>query len=120
MDPVPPPSDSYAELLEQVLAPLLADFQESFERGLVLLRHCPERVLNQADQEELRRRLDQGLAGLAAARVLRQAAPTPMALDMATIAPWHQLVVDVWSLSAALRAAGVVVPPSAVVVPPSP
>jgi hypothetical protein len=32
-----------------------------------------------------------------------------MALEMATIAPWHQLVVEVWSLSAALRAAGVVV-----------
>jgi hypothetical protein len=26
---------------------------------------------------------------------------------MATIAPWHQLVMEVWSLSAALRAAGI-------------
>ena len=120
MDSAPPPSDSAAELLEQVLKPLLADFQESFERGLVLLAHCPERVLSADGQVSLRHRLEQGLAGLAAARVLRQAAPTPMALDMATIAPWHQLVVEVWSLSAALRAAGVVVPPSAVVVPPSP
>ena len=47
---------------------------------------------------------------LAAARALRQAAPTPMALEMATIAPWHQLVLEVWSLSAALRAAGVTLP----------
>jgi hypothetical protein len=53
--------------------------------------------------------LEQGLAGLAAARLLRQATPAPMALEMATIAPWHQLVVEVWSLSAALRAAGVAV-----------
>jgi hypothetical protein len=121
MDPVPPPSDSAAELLEQVLAPLLVDFQESFERGLVLLAHCPAAVLAEPQQAELRERLEQGLAGLAAARMLRRAAaPTPMALDMATIAPWHQLVVEVWSLSAALRAAGVAVPPSAEVVPPPP
>ena len=121
MEPVPPPpSDSAAELLEQVLAPLLNDFQESFERGLVLLAHCPEAVLAEPRQGELRGRLEQGLAGLAAARMLRRAAPTPMALDMATIAPWHQLVVEVWSLSAALRAAGVGVPPSTVVLPPPP
>jgi hypothetical protein len=29
-----------------------------------------------------------------------------MALEMATIAPWHELLVEVWSLSSALRAAG--------------
>jgi hypothetical protein len=33
-----------------------------------------------------------------------------MALEMATITPWHELVVEVWSLSAAMRAAGVVMP----------
>jgi hypothetical protein len=105
----PPPPDSAAELLEQVLAPLLRDFQESFERGLVLLDHCPDRVLQTSARQALRIRLEEGLAGLAAARLLRQATPAPMALEMATIAPWHQLVVEVWSLSAALRAAGVVV-----------
>jgi len=112
MDPALPPPDSAAELLEQVLTPLLADFQGSFERGLVLLQHCPDTVLGAPERTALRRRLQEGLAGLAAARSLRQAAPTPMALDMATIAPWHQLVVEVWSLSAALRAAGVALPPA--------
>jgi hypothetical protein len=33
-----------------------------------------------------------------------------MALEMATITPWHELLVEVWSLSAALRAAGIKVP----------
>lgn len=103
----PSPSDTAGELLEQVLTPLLADFQESFERGLVLLEHCPDRVLEEAQRQDLRGRLQEGLAGLAAARLLRRAAPAPMALDMATINPWHQLVVEVWSLSAALRAAGI-------------
>jgi hypothetical protein len=103
----PFPSESAGELLEQVLAPLLDDFQQSFERGLVLLAHCPDRVLTEAERADLKARLDQAQAELAAARALRQAAPTPMALEMATIAPWHQLVLEVWSLSAALRAAGI-------------
>jgi hypothetical protein len=106
----PSPSESAGDLLEQVLAPLLDDFQQSFSRGQVLLAHCPDRVMGQAERAELKARLDRCQAELAAARALRQAAPTPMALEMATIAPWHQLVLEVWSLSAALRAAGVALP----------
>ncbi|MFM7267467.1 MAG: DUF2605 family protein [Cyanobium sp.] len=103
-------ADSAGALLEQLLSPLLVDFQESFTRGLLLLDHCPEAVLTEPQQQALRQRLEEGLAGLAAARVLRQATPAPMALDMATIQPWHQLVVEVWSLSAAMRAAGAAMP----------
>ena len=98
------------QLLDQVLNPLLADFEETFARGLQLLAHCPDRVLHAADRAALRQRLLEAQAGLRAARALRAAAPTPMALDMATIQPWHELVVEVWSLSAAMRAAGVVMP----------
>jgi hypothetical protein len=105
-----PSPESAGELLEQVLAPLLDDFQQSFSRGQMLLQHCPDRVLPEAGRSELKDRLDRAQAELAAARALRQAAPTPMALEMATIAPWHQLVLEVWSLSAALRAAGVTLP----------
>jgi hypothetical protein len=98
------------QLLDQVLNPLLTDFQESFDRGLLLLDHCPDRVLQPNQQATLRQRLLQARAGLSAARALRAAAPAPMALDMATIQPWHELVVEVWSLSAAMRAAGVAMP----------
>ena len=76
----------------------------------MLLAHCPDRVLSEVERAELKARLDRAQAELAAARALRQAAPTPMALEMATIAPWHKLVLEVWSLSAALRAAGVALP----------
>jgi len=106
----PSPPEWAGDLLEQVLAPLLDDFQQSFSRGQVLLAHCPDRVLSEVERAELKARLDRAQAELAAARALRQAAPTPMALEMATIAPWHQLVLEVWSLSAALRAAGVALP----------
>lgn len=111
MDPTPsashPGAAGEGALLEQLLEPLLADFGASFERGLDLLAHCPNRVMEGDARERFRQRLLQARAELAAARALRSATPAPMALDMATISPWHALLVEVWSLSAALRAAGV-------------
>ncbi|MFN7898214.1 MAG: DUF2605 family protein [Synechococcaceae cyanobacterium] len=101
-----PLPDSAGELLDQVLNPLLDDFQQSFERGLELLDRCPDRVLNSHARDDLRQRLQRAQAELQAARALRAAAPAPMALDMATISPWHALVLEVWSLSASLRHAG--------------
>ena len=97
--------DSAADLLDQVLNPLLDDFQESFERGFILLQACPEAVLSTSLQNDLRRRLELASAELRSARALRQAAPIPMALDMKVIQPWHQLVLEVWALSAARRRA---------------
>jgi hypothetical protein len=104
----PLPADA-AGLLESLLTPLLEDFDASFRRGLQLLDLCPERVLPAPARTDLRQRLLQAQAELRAACALRAAAPVPMALDMAAIAPWHALLVEVWSLSAALRAAGIAV-----------
>ena len=106
MTSTPPPADA-AGLLESLLNPLLEDFDTSFHRGLQLLELCPDHVLSESARDTLRERLQVSLAELQAARALRAAAPVPMALDMAAIAPWHALLVEVWSLSAALRAAGV-------------
>ena len=101
------PPDTPGELLNAILEPLLDDFAGSFERGFLLLEHCPDSLLDGAGRRSLRERLEQARAELAAARALRSAAPAPMALDMATITPWHRLVVEVWSLSASMRALGI-------------
>ena len=95
-----------AALLEEVLTPLLQDFADSFAHGQRLLMHCPEQVMAAERQEVFRQRLTEAQGQLGAARALRAATPAPMALEMATIAPWHELLVEVWALSAALRAAG--------------
>lgn len=102
-----PLPDSAAQLLDGLLEPLLEDFATSFNRGLYLLNHCPERVMGSSRQQQFLGRLETAQRELAAARALRAAAPTSMALEMATISPWHDLVVEVWTLSAALRRAGV-------------
>jgi hypothetical protein len=107
MVPAPSPPDPTGPLLEEILVPLLQDYAESFDRGLLLLDHCPEAVLSLAEQHQLRVRLEEARRSLAAARALRAAAPSPMGLAMETITPWHRLVVEVWGLSARLRAVGI-------------
>jgi hypothetical protein len=107
MVPAPSLPDPTGPLLEEILVPLLQDYAESFDRGLLLLDHCPETVMATPEQETLRQRLEEARLSLAAARSLRAAAPKPMGLSMETITPWHRLVVEVWSLSAKLRAIGI-------------
>ena len=107
MESAPSLPDPTGPLLEEILVPLLQDYAESFDRGLLLLEHCPETVMVAGEQADLRQRLDEARRSLAAARALRAAAPKPMGLAMETITPWHRLVVEVWSLSAKLRAIGI-------------
>lgn len=103
-------AESAGVLLDQLLGSLLADFEFWFERGLVLLEHCPPEVMGVPEREHLAERLHAARRELVAARALRGAAPAPMALDMEAMAPWHRLVLSVWNLSSALRQAGVPLP----------
>ena len=105
-----PEPESPGVLLDQLLGSLLDDFSSWFDRGLLLLDHCPDAVMPPAQQQILRQHLLQARKELSAATSLRQAALIPMALEMETLAPWHQLVLSVWNLSAALRQHGVSLP----------
>ncbi|MFM7634611.1 MAG: DUF2605 domain-containing protein [Cyanobacteriota bacterium] len=107
---LPPGSPPGGELLDQLLGSLMGDFRFWFARGLVLLELCPDHVMAPEQRASLAAELQQGQRALQAANSLRQAAPTPMALEMETLTPWHQLVLQVWNLSAALRLAGVALP----------
>ena len=107
MDRSSPAPDS-GQLLEELLDSLLADFQFWFRRGLQLLELAPDSLVPPSEQRRLGTALTTALAELAAARALRRASPCPMALDMDAMAPWHQLMLRVWSLSSLLRQAGVV------------
>lgn len=111
MDPSETPTPKAAgELLDGLLGSLLGDFRFWIERGTVLLAHCPDHVMPPEARALLAEQLDQASKELAAASSLRQAAPSPMALEMATLAPWHRLVLEVWGLSAKLRLAQVPLP----------
>jgi hypothetical protein len=103
-------SEQAGALLDGLLGSLLSDFRFWFERGQVLLEHCPDQVMPQQARLDLAEQLAQASLELAAASSLRQAAPTPMALEMGTLAPWHKLVLEVWGLSARMRMAQVPMP----------
>ena len=45
-------------------------------------------------------RLDEGLRAIEATRALVSASPEAMAVSMDAMAPWHQLVMEVWALAA--------------------
>ena len=107
MDRSPPAPDS-GQLLDELLDSLLADFDYWFGRGLQLLELAPDSLLPPSEQRRLAAALTSALSELAAARALRKASPCPMALDMDAMAPWHQLMLRVWSLSSLLRQAGLV------------
>ena len=88
------------DLLGSLLASLLADFDHWFSRGQALLEQCPDSVLSPGDRLELAERLDNGKRSIAATRSLLQASSEPVAVSMKAMAPWHQLVMEVWALSA--------------------
>lgn len=106
-----PESGSDAALLEQLLGSLLVDFRIWFERGLLLLDLCPDAVMPADQRQALGDDLEEARKELQAAVALRGATPAPMALSMETMAPWHHLMLRVWSLSARLRRHGVELPP---------
>ncbi|NDF61582.1 MAG: DUF2605 family protein [Synechococcaceae bacterium WBB_3_034] len=113
--PAPQPSGAAspqepAALLDQLLESLFEDFVFWFERGLLLLEHTPEPLLPPGERNGLRHDLQEGLRAIAAARALRGACSAPMAVDLEAMAPWHRLMMRVWSLSSLLRAAGVALP----------
>ena len=88
------------DLLGSLLASLLADFDHWFTRGEALLEQCPDSVLSPGDRLELAERLADGKRSIAATRSLLQASSEPVAVSMKAMAPWHQLVMEVWALSA--------------------
>lgn len=104
-------SDEAGALLDQLLDPLLDDFALWFERGRVLLEHCPDAVMPAPERRAMAEELETSTKALVAARCLRAAAPVSMALDLQAMAPWHRLVMRCWALAARLRQAGVALPP---------
>ncbi len=110
MSAAPSPSESGADLLDHLLGSLLDDFRIWFARGETLLDCCPDAVMARDEREQLRAQLHTACRELAAASALRGATSAPVALSLDTMAPWHQLVMRLWGLSARLRAQQVPLP----------
>jgi hypothetical protein len=110
MSAAPSPPEPGADLLDHLLGSLLDDFRIWFARGETLLDCCPDGVMSIEEQQKLRAELQEASRELAAASALRSATSAPVALSLETLAPWHQLVMRLWGLSARLRAQQVSLP----------
>ncbi|QNG26893.1 DUF2605 family protein [Synechococcus sp. HK01-R] len=92
-------------LLESLLDSLLKDFSHWFQRGEELLAVCPDLVMASEERAVMAARIEEGRKAIAATRALVDASPTAMAVSMEAMAPWHQLVMDVWALAARISQA---------------
>ena len=110
MSAAPSPPEPGADLLDHLLGSLLDDFRVWFARGETLLDCCPDGVMSIEERQMLRAELHEASRELAAASALRSATSAPVALSLETLAPWHQLVMRLWGLSARLRAQQVRLP----------
>ncbi|MFN4866345.1 MAG: DUF2605 family protein [Cyanobium sp.] len=112
MSAVPSPDhpESGADLLNHLLGSLLDDFRIWFDRGDTLLDCCPDVVMSAEERQQLREAIAAASRELASASALCNATTAPVALGLETLAPWHQLVMRLWGLSARLRALQVPLP----------
>ena len=101
-----PSRDAEADaLLESLLESLLNDFSHWFNRGQELLAVCPDEVMAPNQRQAMEARLEDGRKAIAATRALVAASPRAMAVSMEAMAPWHQLVTEVWALAARISRA---------------
>lgn len=82
------------EMLRQLLQPLLEDFIYWFDRAQKLLSTESLDFLDDADQKKLLDRLEHALKEVNVAIALFRVTGHQVGVDMATMRPWHELLVE--------------------------
>lgn len=96
-------SSSDSDLLKEVLAPLLEDFEYWFQRSRLLLEHETIPFLQGSEQTDLLERVVAAQQEVATAKLLFQATNGQAGIEMAVLAPWHRLVTECWQVSRRFR-----------------
>jgi hypothetical protein len=82
------------EILRQLLEPLLEDFTYWFGRAQKLLANQRLNFLDEADQQSLLARVENALKEVGVAVALFQVTGHQVGVDMATMKPWHELLIE--------------------------
>ena len=82
------------EMLRQLLEPLLQDFNYWFGRSQKLLSSERLSFLTEAEQQNLLERVENALKEVAVAVSLFKATDHQVGVDMATMKPWHELLMQ--------------------------
>lgn len=85
---------SAADLLPQVLEPLLEDFKYWFDRSQQFLSSHRLTFLEESQQADLLRRVEETQKSIAAATTMFQLSEKKVAIDPALVMEWHQLLME--------------------------
>ena len=85
---------SAAELLPQVLEPLLEDFRYWFDRSHQLLANTRIHFLSESDQADLLRRLEEAQKELATSTTMFHLSDKKVAIDPVVVMNWHKLLME--------------------------
>jgi len=82
------------EILRQILEPLLEDFTYWFDRSQKLLSGERLTFLTEAQQQQLLQRVQNAIKEVGVAKSLFKITGHQVGVDMATMRPWHELLVE--------------------------
>ncbi|EFA71168.1 hypothetical protein CEP10_07800 [Cylindrospermopsis raciborskii S07] len=94
---------SASQLLQSLLEPLLEDFEYWFARSQQLLENEKISFMTEQEQSDLLDRVKQAQLEVNTSRMLFNATGKQVGLDMATLAPWHQLLGECWRVGMRYR-----------------
>lgn len=94
---------SEQELLQNILQPLLVDFEYWFSRSSQLLEQETLTFLSSKSQATLLARVNQAQQEVKAAKMLYQATDGQVGIELSKMLTWHQLVSECWQISMQLR-----------------
>jgi hypothetical protein len=101
--PMPKSNLSEQELLQNILQPLLVDFEYWFSRSSQLLEQETLTFLSSKAQATLLARVNQAQQEVKAAQMLYQATDGQVGIELSKMLTWHQLVSECWQISMQLR-----------------
>jgi Protein of unknown function (DUF2605) len=94
---------SEQELLQNILQPLLTDFEYWFSRSIQLLDRTQIPFLSPTDQADLLDRVKQAQHEVSVAQMLFRAVDGKVGVEPSQMLGWHQLVTECWQVSMRLR-----------------
>ncbi|MFB2646410.1 DUF2605 domain-containing protein [Raphidiopsis sp. BLCC-F218] len=94
---------SDSQLLQSLLEPLLEDFEYWFARSQQLLENEKISFMTEQEQSDLLDRVKQAQLEVNTSKMLFNATGKQVGLDMATLAPWHQLLGECWRVGMRYR-----------------
>jgi Protein of unknown function (DUF2605) len=94
---------SEQELLQNILQPLLTDFEYWFSRSIQLLDSTQIPFMSPIDQANLFDRVKQAQQEVSVAQMLFRAVDGKVGVEPSQMLGWHQLVTECWQVSMRLR-----------------